>query len=381
MKFPNNMLSLSSTVFIYAASFLTSCESHTASSKETDLQKPQITALNEHPVQQDSALSPAGGPQGMVWVAGGDFMMGVDNDPESRPDESPAHKVHVDGYWMDITEVTNTQFAAFVKATGYITTAEIKPDWEELKKQLPPDTPRPPDSVFVAGSLVFDPPNYPVSLDNLGQWWVWVPGANWKQPLGPGSSIASKENYPVIQVSWDDAVAYCKWAGKRLPTEAEWEFASRGGYSDKKYPWGNDQDYAKHANTWNGHFPDKNTKDDGFELLAPVKSYPPNGYGLYDMAGNVWEWCSDWYRFDYYKECKAKSEVSNPTGPTSSYDPEEPTVPKRVNRGGSFLCNDSYCSSYRVAARMKTSPDTGLEHCGFRCVMTNEQWEAIKKRN
>ncbi|HUM47409.1 MAG TPA: formylglycine-generating enzyme family protein [Chitinophagales bacterium] len=374
------MPALFPSILLYVGSLLTACESHTASSKEAGLQNPQ-TAVLEQPVQQDSIASPAGGPQGMVWIAGGDFTMGIDNDPESRPDESPAHKVHVDGYWMDITEVTNAQFAAFVKATGYITTAEIKPDWEELKKQLPPDTPKPPDSIFVPGSLVFDPPNYPVSLDNIGQWWAWVHGASWKQPLGPGSSITGKENYPAVQVSWDDAVAYCKWAGKRLPTEAEWEFASRGGYSDKKYPWGNDQEYAKHANTWNGHFPDKNTKEDGYELLAPVKSYPPNGFGLYDMAGNVWEWCSDWYRFDYYKECKEKSIVSNPTGPSNSYDPEEPTVPKRVNRGGSFLCNDSYCSSYRVAARMKTSPDTGLEHCGFRCVMTNEQWEALKKKN
>ena len=177
-------------------------------------------------------------------------MMGNDNDPEARPDESPAHKVHEDGFWMDITEITNAQFADFVKATGYITTAEVKPDWEELKKQLPPDTPKPHDSIFVPGSLVFDPPNYPVSLDNIGQWWAWVHGASWKQPIGPGSSITGKEKYPVVQVSWDDAVAYCKWAGKRLPTEAEWEFASRGGQQGMKYPWGNDKNYAKHANTW-----------------------------------------------------------------------------------------------------------------------------------
>lgn len=323
---------------------------------------------------------PADGPHGMVWIEGGNFMMGVDSDAEARPDESPAHQVHVDGFWMDITEVTNAEFAAFVKATGYITTAEIKPDWEEIKKQLPPGTPKPPDSIFVPGSLVFDPPNYPVALDNIGQWWAWVHGANWKQPLGPGSTIAGKDDYPVVQVSWDDAVAYCTWAGKRLPTEAEWEYAARGGVAGNKYPWGNDKDYAKHANTWNGHFPDKNTKDDGYELQAPVKSFPANGYGLYDMAGNVWEWCSDWYRYDYYKECAAQKIVSNPAGPPDSYDPEEPTIPKRVNRGGSFLCNDSYCSSYRVSARMKTSQDTGLEHCGFRCVMTSQQWDELKKK-
>lgn len=305
--------------------------------------------------------------------------MGTDSDAQARKDESPAHKVHVDGFWMDATEITNAQFAAFVKATGFITEAEKKPDWEELKKQLPPGTPKPPDSILVAGSLVFDPPNHPVNLDDISQWWAWVPGANWKQPLGPGSTISGKENYPVDQVSWDDAVAYCKWAGKRLPTEAEWEFAARGGYQDKKYPWGDDPNYAKHANTWNGHFPDKNTKDDGFELLAPVKSFEPNGYGLYDMAGNVWEWCSDWYRFDYYQQCAKQGITANPQGPDNSYDPEEPTVPKRVNRGGSFLCNDSFCSSYRVTARMKTSPDTGLEHCGFRCVMSSQQWDELKK--
>lgn len=306
----------------------------------------------------------------MVWIAGGDFMMGTDTDPEARPDEKPAHKVHVDGFYMDEYEVTNAEFAAFVKATGYITTAEKPIDWEELKKQLPEGTSRPPDSILAAGSLVFEPPPQTVSLNDAGVWWSWIRGADWKHPLGPGSSVAGKENYPVVQVSWDDAAAYCKWSGKRLPTEAEWEFAARGGRNDAKYPWGNDTSYAKHANTWNGHFPDKNTLADGYELMAPVKSYAPNGYGLYDMAGNVWEWCNDWYRSDYYDECKKKGITINPQGPDSSLDPEELTVPKRVNRGGSFLCNDSYCSSYRITARMKTSPDTGLEHCGFRCVMT-----------
>lgn len=330
--------------------------------------------------QYESIQQPAKGPEGMNWIPAGEFIMGTDADKEARQDESPAHKVKLDGFWMDVTEVTNAQFAAFVKETGYVTTAEIKPEWEEIKKQLPPDTPKPPDSVFQPGSLVFDPPDYPVSLDNIGQWWAWVHGADWRHPLGPGSTIEGKDNYPVVQVSWDDAIAYARWAGKRLPSEAEWEYAARGGHQDAKYPWGNDQDYAKHANTWNGHFPDKNTKEDGYELLAPVKSYPPNEYGLYDMAGNVWEWCNDWYRADYYKTCVKQSIVSNPTGPDDSYDPEEPTIPKRVNRGGSFLCNDSYCSSYRITARMKTSPDTGLEHCGFRCVMTKEQWEEQKRK-
>ena len=317
-------------------------------------------------------------PKDMVWIAGGDFMMGTDGDPQARTDERPAHEVRVDGFYMDMHEVTNAEFAAFVKATGYVTTAEKPIDWDELSKQLPPGTPRPPDSVLLPGSLVFDPPPYAVQLNNVGQWWKWVRGADWKHPLGRGSSITGKEDFPVVQVSWDDAVAYCHWAGKRLPTEAEWEFAARGGMKDAKYPWGNDTAYYKHANTWDGHFPDKNSLLDGHELMAPVKSYAPNGYGLYDMAGNVWEWCSDWYRNDFYTTCKKQGKVSNPQGPADSYDPEEPYIQKRVNRGGSFLCNDSYCSSYRITARMKTSPDTGLEHCGFRCVMTKEMWEKNK---
>ncbi|HYV91685.1 MAG TPA: formylglycine-generating enzyme family protein [Chitinophagales bacterium] len=327
----------------------------------------QQNILNNHGGANLNATNKT--PKGMVWIAGGDFIMGTDDDKQARTDEKPSHKVHVDGFYMDVHEVTNAEFTAFVKATGYITTAEKPLDWDELKKQLPEGTPRLPDSLLAPGSLVFTPPSRPISLDNVSQWWSWIRGADWKHPLGPGSSIAGKENYPVIQVSWDDAQAYCKWAGKRLPTEAEWEFAARGGMKDAEYPWGNDTSYYKHANTWNGHFPDSNTLADGYDLMAPVKSYAPNGYGLYDMAGNVWEWCSDWYQSDYYQECAKQKISNNPQGPASSFDPDEPTVPKRVNRGGSFLCSDSYCSSYRITARMKNSPDTGLEHCGFRCVM------------
>ena len=315
----------------------------------------------------------------MVWIAGGDFMMGTDTDPQARPDEKPAHHVHTDGFYMDEHEVTNAQFTAFVNATGYITTAERPIDWDEIKKQIPEGTPRPADSLLAPGSLVFIPPDHAVSLDDVGQWWSWIHGADWKHPLGPGSSIEGKEDYPVVQVSWDDAQAYCRWAGKRLPTEAEWEFAARGGMKDAKYPWGNDTAYYKHANTWDGSFPYKNTLADGHELMAPVKSYAPNGYGLFDMAGNVWEWCSDWYRNDYYATCAQQKISVNPHGPDTPFDPDEPLVPKKVNRGGSFMCNDSYCSSYRVTARMKTSSDTGLEHCGFRCVMTREMWEQNQK--
>ena len=306
---------------------------------------------------------------GMVWIPSGTFMMGGDNE-QARADEFPKHKVSVDGFYMDIHEVTNAQFKAFTDATGYITTAEIAPDWEELKAQLPPGTPKPDESVLQASSVVFTPPDKAVALNNHGQWWSWVPGADWKHPTGPGSSIEGKDDYPVIHVSWDDAVAFAKWAGKRLPTEAEWEWAARGGMQETIYPWGNelvDVGLAK-ANSWQGQFPFENTIKDKYDGLAPVKSFLPNPFGLYDMAGNVWEWCSDWYHHDYYATINNPEGISNPEGPTQSFDPNEPNIPKKVVRGGSFLCNDSYCSGYRVAARMKSSRDTGLSHTGFRCV-------------
>lgn len=303
--------------------------------------------------------------EGMVFIPGGEFDMGA-HDRAGRADEYPKHRVKVDGFWMDVTEVTNASFAKFVKATGYVTTAERKPDWEEMKKQLPPGTPKPPDSVFVAASLVFSPPKSVRNLNDASQWWSWKKGADWRHPHGPHSNIVGKDDYPVVHVSWDDAQAYCKWAGKRLPTEAEWEFASRGKLSDALYPWGNEEievGKAK-ANTWQGTFPTSNTKRDGFLGLAAVKQFKANGYGLFDMAGNVWEWCNDWYHADYYQ----RSPKDNPKGPGESYDPMEPSIPKRVVRGGSFMCNASYCSGYRVTSRMKTSADTGLEHTGFRCV-------------
>jgi len=308
--------------------------------------------------------------EGMVHIPGGTFMMGGDND-QARKDEFPKHKVEVSGFWMDIQEVTNAQFKAFVDATGYLTVAEKKPDWEEMKKQLPAGTPKPDESVLVPASLVFNPPSHPVNLQAGPVWWAWVQAANWHQPNGPGSNIDGKENYPVVHIAWDDAMAYCKWAGKRLPTEAEWEYAARGGLSNEIYPWGNqnvDEGTVK-ANSWQGQFPNQNTGRDGFYDSSPVKSFQPNAFGLYDMAGNVWEWCSDWYHADYYKS--VKNGELNPQGPESSYDPQDPTVPKKVTRGGSFLCNDAYCSGYRVAARMKTSADTGLSHTGFRCVKDN----------
>ncbi|MBK6991288.1 MAG: formylglycine-generating enzyme family protein [Chitinophagaceae bacterium] len=305
---------------------------------------------------------------GMLLIPGGVFDMGADNE-QASPDEYPKHEVQVSAFYMDETEVTNAQFKKFVDATGYITTAEKKPDWEELKKTVPPNTSKPPDSVLVAASLVFRSSNGPVDLNDFNQWWSWVNGASWKHPQGSGSSIEGKENYPVVQVSWDDAMAYCKWAGKRLPTEAEWEFAARGGLINNIYPWGNEHVNTgkPKANSWEGKFPYLNEKKDGYITSAPVKSFAANGYGLHDMAGNVWEWCSDLYNYDYYKQLQGKTTV-NPQGPTTSFDPQEPFTEKRSLRGGSFLCNDSYCSGYRSARRMKSSHDTGLEHTGFRCV-------------
>ncbi|MEO6521159.1 MAG: formylglycine-generating enzyme family protein [Mucilaginibacter sp.] len=304
----------------------------------------------------------------MVWIPAGTYMMGADNK-QALPDEYPKHKVSVDGFWIDVTEVTNAQFAKFVKATGYVTTAEQKPDWEVLKKQQPPGTPKPPDSLLVAASLVFVPSKKPVSLEDYSQWWQWKRGANWKHPHGPGTTLVGKANFPVVHISYFDALAYCKWAGKRLPTEAEWEWAARGKLTNNIYPWGNENINSgkPKANTWEGNFPYRNTLKDRFYSLAPVASFSANGYGLYDMAGNVWEWCADRYDSRYYATLDPKG-VKNPKGPTKSYDPEEPLAPKRVVRGGSFLCNESYCTGYRVARRMKTTEDSGMEHLGFRCV-------------
>jgi formylglycine-generating enzyme len=327
----------------------------------------QINDTSTITTSNDSSLA------GMVLIPGGSFSMGADNEQASE-DEYPKHSVTVDSFYMDVTEVTNAQFKKFVDATGYITTAERKPSWEELKKSLPPNASKPHDSLLIAASLVFKPSNGPVDLNNYSAWWNWVAGASWKHPEGPKSTIVGKENYPVVHVSWFDAMAYCKWARKRLPTEAEWEFAARGGLINNIYPWGNEsinQGMPK-ANSWEGSFPYKNDQKDGYYKLAPVKMYNANKYGLYDMSGNVWEWCSDWYHSNYYKTVANQKSI-NPQGPQSSYDPEDIYTQKRVLRGGSFLCNDAYCSGYRAARRMKSSPDTGLEHTGFRCVRSKKK--------
>ena len=307
--------------------------------------------------------------EGMVWIRGGVFSMGGDNN-QARQDEFPKHNVKLEGFYMDITEVTNAQFAKFVSETGYITTAEKDIEWEDLKKQLPPNTPKPDDETLKAASLVFIPTEVEVSLQDYSQWWSWTHGANWKHPSGIESDIDGKENLPVVHISWDDANAYCKWAGKRLPTEAEWEYAARGGLVKNNYAWGDEKvDEGKiRCNYWQGTFPNKNQLTDGFFGAAPVKTFSPNAYGLYDMAGNVWEWCSDNYNYNYYNEFQTVKTAINPKGPVDSYDPDEPLIAKKVMRGGSFLCNESYCSGYRVAARMKSSPDSAMEHLGFRCV-------------
>lgn len=309
-------------------------------------------------------------PEGMVWIPGGEFSMGA-TDPtrcvcggsDPLPDARPIHRVSLDGFWMDKTEVTNEQFERFVKATGYVTVAERTPRAE--------DFPGVPTENLVAGSIVFTPTTAPVPLDDFFQWWRYEKGASWRKPEGAGSGTGGREKYPVVHISHDDAVAYAKWAGKRLPTEAEWEFASRGGKAGQLYAWGDElQPNQKWmANIWQGKFPVKDTGEDGFAGIAPVAQFPPNPYGLYDMAGNVWEWCADWYQPDYYEQLAAVGGVArNPQGPKDSVDPSEPGVPKRVHRGGSYLCTYEYCTRYMIGSRGKGAPDTGTNHLGFRCV-------------
>lgn len=328
------------------------------------------SSKKEKTVEND-AVSTNSVPDGMVYIPSGTFMMGGKTE-QADYDEFPRRKITISSIYMDITEVTNAQFKAFVDATDYITTAEKDLSWEELKKQLPPGTEKPHDSLFKAGSLVFSPTKSAVSLDNVNQWWRWQIGANWQHPLGPESSIKNKMDHPVVHVSHEDALAYCQWARKRLPTEAEWEWAAMGGKMDVIYPWGNDAantSYDK-ANFWQGNFPYHNSEKDGFFGSSPVKSFPPNGYGLYDMAGNVWEWCRDKYHDKAYQQLDEG--ITDPKGPEKSFDPQEPYALKYVTRGGSFLCSDSYCSGYRVSRRMKSSYDTGLSHTGFRCVKDTE---------
>lgn len=313
-------------------------------------------------------------PPGMRWIPGGSYFMGS-SDPKF-PDEVPRHRVVLDGFWMDETEVTNRQFREFVEATGYVTVAERTPKKEDFLGQVANLDDIPAENL-VAGSICFnssfdfqklrkDHPLWPYQV------WKYEPGANWRHPEGPESNLQERWDHPVVHVSWEDAMAYCRWIGGRLPTEAEWEYAARGGLEGAEYPWGNERNPEGKwlHNIWQGEFPIKNEVSDGYQTTAPVRSFPPNGYGLYEMSGNVWEWCYDWYQPDYY----AISPIRNPVGPASSFDPLESHIPKRVQRGGSFMCSDNYCIGYRVSARMKGDPSSGSFHTGFRCVLTPEQW-------
>ena len=313
---------------------------------------------------------PGEAPEGMVWIPGGTFIAGNDG-PEASRHEGPAHQVTVDGFWMDATEVTNAQFREFIEATGYETVAERPVLWEEIKQSLPPGTPRPPDSVMRPGSMVFTPPDHAVHLGDYSQWWSWVIGANWQHPYGPGSDIEGKDDYPVVHIAYEDAVAYANWAGKRLPTEAEFEFAALNAKSGKPFAWGEEltPSGVYLANFFQGEFPHDMTSEDGYAGIAPVMSYPPNSYGLYEIIGNVWEWTSDWYRADSYVSLSNITECRNPTGPDTSYDPNDPYAQKRVIKGGSYLCSIQYCSNYRPSARMASAIDSGQEHLGFRCVL------------
>ncbi len=319
---------------------------------------------------ENKTPAPKPAPAGMVWIPGGEFSMGSDRSGEAlcglpgvTRDAQPIHRVYVDGFWMDQTDVTNEKFEQFVKNTGYVTIAERTPTQEEF--------PTAPPENLVAGSTVFTPTPEPVPLNNHFQWWRYQKGANWRHPEGPDSDLKGREKYPVVHIAYPDAEAYAKWAGKRLPTEAEWEFAARGGLSGKLYAWGDELKPGVKwmANIYQGRFPVKDTGDDGFAGISPVAQFAPNGYGLYDMAGNVWQWCSDWYRVDTYARLKLAGGVArNPQGPDSPYDPAEPTEKKRVHRGGSFLCTAEYCSRYMVGTRGKGEITTGSNHVGFRCV-------------
>jgi sulfatase modifying factor 1 len=308
---------------------------------------------------------PAEAHSDMVWIPGGTFRMGSD---QHYPEEAPAHRVSVDGFWIDRTPVTNSEFRKFVKATGYVTFAEIPPDPKDYPGALP--------NMLRAASLVFSPPQHQVDLRNWGEWWNFRAGANWRRPLGPRSSLAGLHDHPVVHIAYRDAAAYASWIGKELPTEAEWEFAARGGLDGAEFAWGDDfTPGGKHlANTWQGEFPRQNLRSDGFERTSPVRGFPPNGYGLYDMIGNIWEWTADWYVPGHQADAlKACCIPSNPRGggEDRSYDPclPEIRIPRKVLKGGSHLCAPNYCRRYRPAARHAEAIDTSTSHIGFRCVL------------
>ncbi len=314
-------------------------------------------------------------PKNMIWVQGKTFLRGAkQGDKFAMPREKPAHKVTVDGFFIDATEVTNKQFKKFINETKYITVAERKIDWEEMSKQLPANTPKPHDSILQPGSLIFNKNvNAVVNMQNYIQWWTWKIGANWKHPSGPNSNIKDKDDYPVVHIALEDALAYCKWANRRLPTEAEWEAAAQGSNKSTIFTWGNDASILNsNANTWQGIFPTKNESKDGFAFISSVKSYPPNSIGIYDMLGNVWELTGDLFNVNYYKELDTSTPILNPKGAKKSYSPSNPYQVEHVMKGGSFLCHESYCASFRISARMGVAIDSGSDHMGFRTVATPE---------
>ena len=329
-------------------------------------------------------------PEGMVWVEPKTYLKGAkDGDLNAMMREKPSHEVYVGGFYIDETEVTNNQFKKFVEETGYITIAERQINWEEMKKIVPPGTEKPHDSILQPGSLIFHDKYLELyseeinskkkyihqftDMNNHMQWWQWKIGANWKAPRGPGSNIKNKGNYPVVHIAYEDAQAYCKWANRRLPTEAEWESAAQGNYSNAIYTWGdNINELNLNANTFQGTFPIYNKVSDGYKMIAPVKSYPPNSIGIYDMIGNVWEITDDLFNVNYYKEIDSSKKIIDPKGANSCYNPNNPYEIQYVMKGGSFLCHDSYCASYRISARMGVSIDSGSDHKGFRTIVTPE---------
>ncbi len=352
----------------------TEAECHPAGGRAAILAAPPADSISDksdsksNPVDTMGAQNPAKEKE-MVLIPGGEFMMGAEG-ALALPREFPKHPVEISSFYMDTHEVTNAEFRAFVQATGYMTVAERPVDWEELKKQLPPGTPKPPEEVLQPGSLVFTPAPGITDLSNYFQWWAWTTGANWLHPDGPGSTIDGRDDHPVVHIALQDAKAYAEWAGKRLPTEAEWEWAARGGLKDAAYPWGNkDVNEAPfECNFFQGSFPSVNSVADTYEQTAPIGSFSPNGYGLYDMAGNVWEITSDWFDEKYYQSLSKSTAVKDPKGPSKSFYSGSPYAQHTVIKGGSFLCNDSYCASYRVSARMPLEIDAAMNHVGFRCV-------------
>jgi len=347
--------------------FLSCNKKQEATKMPTEAQQKQTRELL---INQPSSVTT---PEGMTWVKGKKFLMGAkENDPYALTREKPAHEVLVDGFFIDLKEVTNEKFKAFVAATGYVTVAERPIDWEEMKKQLPAGTPKPHDSILQPGCMIFNKNvNQIDSMDNYQQWWSWKVGVNWKHPQGKESTIEGKENYPVVHIAYEDALAYCTWANRRLPTEAEWEAAAQGTYDNAIFTWGDDlAELNANANTWQGKFPVENEPKDGFSYVAPVGSFPPNSIGLYDMLGNVWEWTSDWFNVNYYANLRPYTVSLNPSGAETPYNPNNPYQQERIIKGGSYLCHDSYCASFRISSRMAMALDSGADHVGFRTVAT-----------